>query len=219
MAISSYSELKTGIENYAANTENTSRLDEFIALCENRMWYGHGDKGDPFYSAPLRITGMESTGDLTISAQTAAQPTGFLYARRLYLDISPKQDVDYLAPDRFWQSTEAQLSTTGKPKLFTIESTNFTFAPSPDDTYTGKLLYYAKLTGLSSSNTTNWIITNAPQLYLYGCLLEFYIYTRNDAEIQKYAQLFSGAINSMNNQDRAMKHSGSDISAHPDNTP
>ncbi len=219
MALSTYSELRTAIENYSANTENTARLDEFIALCENRMWYGHGTRGDPLHSEPLRISAMETSGDLSISSQTVAHPTGFLYARRLYLNTDPKADLEYLPPDRFWQSNLARLDTTGQPEIFTNESTNFVFAAAPDATYTGKLLYYAKLTGLSASNTTNWMITNAPAAYLYGCLLEFYLYTRNDAEIQKYAMLFSGAINSLNAVDVALRHSGSDLASHPDETP
>lgn len=219
MAISTYTELLTALENWSANTEHTNRLPEFIALCENRIWYGHGDESDPLHSEPLKISAMEATTDLTIDEQEVAHPTDFLYARRLYLDTIPKVDLTYMPPDRFWQSTQARLDTTGKPELYTNEGTNFVFAWSPDSTYTGKLLYYKKLTGLSPSNDSNWIITNAPAMYLYGSMLEYYLYLRNDTEIQKYALLFSGAVNSINAMDKALRHSGSDISARPDVTP
>lgn len=219
MAITTFSELKTAVENWSANTENTARLGEFIALCENRLWYGHGTEGEPFHSMPLRVTGMETTIDLTISSQTVAHPTGFLYARRLYLNTNPKFDLEYMVPDRFWQSNQARLDTTGRPELFTNEAGNFVFAYTPDSTYTGKLLYYKKLTALSDSNADNWLIINAPAAYLYGTLLEFYLYTRNDNEAQKHAALFAGAVNALNNQDASLKHSGSDLSARVDKTP
>ena len=217
MAINTYSTLLTAVENWSANTTQTDRIEEFVALCENTMWYGQGERGDAIYSEPLRIKQMETSGDLTISTSTVAQPTGYLSSRRLYINSSPIRDVDYYPPDTFWQSWQAQLQTTATPTIYTEEGTNFRFAASPDQTYTGKILYYGKLTALSTSNETNWIIQNAPNIYLYGTLLQFYIYTRNDKETQKYAALYSGSVNALNTQDKTSSHSGSDLSQIPDN--
>lgn len=208
MAITTYSELKTAVQNWAARSDSafTSRLDEFIDLCEDRIHYGSGREGDQYYSEPIRIRGMTTTGDLTISSQTVAQPTGFLEMIRIYLNSDPKNDLDYMPPDRFWASSINTGSTTGKPRCYTIEGTNFVFGPSPDSSYTGKLLYYKKLDALSDSATTNWMITNSPGVYLYGSLLEYALWEHDDQAASKYAALFSGRVNSLVAQDHRSKH-------------
>lgn len=208
MAITNYSTLSTALQNWTARSDSTftSRVDEFIALAEDRIHYGFGNEGEPFYSEPLRVRGMETTGDLTVSSQTVALPTGFLEHRRIYLNTDPKVDLDFMPPDRFWASSQNITNTSGKPSSFTIEGTNIIFGPSPDATYTGKFLYFAKLTGLSSDNATNWLITNSPGTYLYGCLTEAMIWDKNDDEATKYASLFRGRINALNRQDRRSRY-------------
>lgn len=221
MAITDYSSLKTGIQNWTARTDTnfTDRIDDFIDSAENRIFYGFGEPGDRFYSPPLRILAMENTGDLTISSGTAAVPTGWLESIRLYLNTSPKDELEYYPPARFWETTAAASATTGPPKIYTMEGTNFRFAPVPDDSYTGKLSYYKKLDALSGSNTTNWLITNAPMVYLYGSLVEFGIWDMNDQTTSKYFDLYSGMIKSLMSQDRKARNSGAFLRIIADATP
>ena len=217
MAIASYTDLVTSVQNWSAltGTAYTDRIDEIIGLCEQRICYGDETVGND----PLRVRGMEATSDLSISTQSTSLPTGFLESRGLYLNTSVKGAMPYYPPDRFWESVVGAQSTTGQPAIYTIEGDNIVVAPSPDATYTGKLLAYTKPTGLSASNSTNWIITNAPSVYLYGCLLEQAIFDKNDTEIKKQGGLFKGAINSLNTQDRRARYSGSTLTVKTDNTP
>jgi len=218
MALSTYAELKTAIQNYAARSDTafTDRIDDFIDLAEDRIHFG-GE--DAFKTEPLRILGMETSADLSISTQEVAQPTGWLESKRLYINSSPLYDVDYLPPDRFWASDAANSNVTGKPIIYTTEGTNFVFAYSPDSTYTGKLLYYKKLDPLSDSATTNWLITNSPATYLYACLLEYSIWAMDDRQSAKYAALFQSRINGMFRQDNKARHSGSTLRVRVDQTP
>ena len=216
MPLSSYSDLKTAIQNWSTltGTAYTDRADEIIGLCEQRIFYGD----ETLDVEPLQIRAMEGTSDLTISSQTTALPTGFLSSRGLYLNTNTKGSLPFFTPDRFWESVVGAQSTTGEPQIYTIEGDNVIVAPSPDATYTGKLLAYTKLTGLSSGNTTNWIILNAPSVYLYGCLLEQAIFDNNDNEMKKQAGLFAGAINALNRQDKKSRY-GSSLTMKADRTP
>jgi len=217
MALAQYSDLKTAIQNWSTltSTTYTDRVDEIILLCEQRIAYGD----DAIGAEPLRVRAMESTSDLTITTQTTALPTGFLYSRGLYINTNNKVDLEYMVPDRFWSSRAGAQTTAGEPEIYTIEGENIIVAPSPDATYTAKLLAYLKLTGLSTGNTTNWVILNAPSIYLYGCLLEQAIFDNNDMEIKKQASLFTGAINAVNKQDKKARYSGSPLSVRVDSTP
>lgn len=218
MSITTYTELKTALQNWYARSDETftNRVDEFIDLAEDRIHYGAGEPGEPTFTQPLRIRGMETSANLTVSSQTVALPTGFLQERRLYLNTDPKTDLDYFPPDRFWATDAAVPSASGQPSIYTIEGTNIIFGPSPDTSYTGKILYFGKLDALSESATTNWLVTNAPTIYLYACLLEAAIWDRNDEEALKYAGLFRGRINSLVRQDKLSRYGGGSLSMRPD---
>jgi len=48
------------------------------------------------------------------------------------------------------------------------------------------------------ANETNWLLTLAPDVYLYGALLEAAPYTQNDNRIQVWGAGFSSALDSLN---------------------
>jgi hypothetical protein len=84
-------------------------------------------------------------------------------------------------------------SADAKPKFFAREGQTLIFGPYPDSTYTVKGSYYKRLTALSVSNTTNWMITDAPDLLLFAALCEAAPYLQDDGRIviweKKYAQI------------------------------
>jgi hypothetical protein len=66
--------------------------------------------------------------------------------------------------------------TSGIPSIYAIQGAAVITAAS----YTGDLTldYEGTLTGLSSGNTTNWLITYAPQAYLAMC--KSFVYARGE---------------------------------------
>jgi hypothetical protein len=66
--------------------------------------------------------------------------------------------------------------------------------PTPDTGYTGELTYYGKITALSDSNTSNWLLAYAPDLYLYGALLEATPYLKDDERLATWSQLYTNSI-------------------------
>ena len=174
MAITTYAELQTAIQNLFDDTAElaSARVQEHITLAEAMI------------RRELRCREMEDTTDLTISAQTVALPTNFLGVRRLYLNTDPKQRLEYLAPENFWIRYLA--TETGDPEAFTIEGGNFIFGPSPDATYTGKLLFWEWVGALSASNTPT-LFTNHPDLYLYASAMHSADYLEDNGKVLKYA--------------------------------
>ena len=64
-------------------------------------------------------------------------------------------------------------------------------APTPDQSYNFEVLYYERLPPLSSTNQTNWLTRNAPNVMLYGTLLQAMPYLKNDQRVifqQKYTE-------------------------------
>jgi hypothetical protein len=159
MALATYQNVVDAVRDWLARPNDTTlltdtRIDDFIVMAEADIYDG------------LRVRDMETAADLTVSAQTAALPTGYLETRRLYLDGSPLLTVDYMAPSQFW--SEFRVATPGRPRAYTIEGANLVFGPAPDATYTGKHLYYRRFPTLSSA--TNALFTARPNLWVYGAL-------------------------------------------------
>ena len=200
MAISTFAELKTAAANWLDRSDLTDRIPEFIALAEAR------------FNRILRIRDMEtvSTSISTVAGtREYSLPTGFVQMKEFHLTTDPITPLSYITPEmmsRMWAG-----STTGKPMVFTIIADNVRLGPSPDAVYTTSMLYYKTFTALSDDATTNDMLTNNPDVYLYGTLLEAEPFIMNDERVQLWATAFKQAIDDIQNQDNKDRHSGSQL--------
>ena len=62
--------------------------------------------------------------------------------------------------------------------------------PIPDAAYGLSLYYGSGTTGLSSDSDSNWLLTNYPDIYLYGALLQAKEFLM-DEDSTRYQQKFS----------------------------
>ncbi len=200
MAISTYSELQTAAANWLDRSDLTDRIPEFIALAEAR------------FNRILRIRDMETVSTaISTSAGTReySLPTGFVQMKEFHLTTDPLTPLAYITPEmmtRIWAG-----SGQGKPEVFTIIADNVRLGPSPDAVYTTSMLYYKTFTALSDSATTNDMLTNNPDVYLYGTLLEAEPFIMNDQRVQLWATAFKQAIDDIQFQDNKDRHSGSEL--------
>jgi len=197
MSIANYSELNTAVANWLDRDDLTDRIPEFIALCEAR------------FNRLLRIRAMEykQTASTVSGQRNLALPTGFIQMRNLQINASPIVPMQYVTPeiyDRLYGST-----LTGTPQMYTIIADEIQLGPIPGSVLTIEMLFYKKFDALTAAATTNWMITNAPDVYLYGCLLEAEPFIMNDPRVQLWATAFKQAIADIQEQDNKDRHSGS----------
>jgi len=209
MAISNYGELKTAVANWLDRADLTSRIPEFIAMAETSIHYGV--ETGVASSEPLRIRGMETSSDITITTGTGSLPTGFLQARRVYLDGSPVRQLEFISPLEFWKRRGS--SEAGKPAGYTFEGDSLLTLPTTDTSYTVKLLYYKAFTALSGDSDTNWLFTNAPAVYLNMTLYEAWSFIGDEAKAIGFLGRAAGVINSLNSADKMDRFSGSPMRA------
>ena len=196
MAISTYVELQTAVANWLDRDDMSARIPEFIALTEAR------------FNRILRIRAMETEAEQATSAgvRTYSLPTDYRQMRTVHLTTNPITAMSYITPeimDRIWAG-----STQGKPTTYTIKGGNIYVGPAPDIVYTIKFLYYKKIPALTALAPTNDILTDAPDVYLYGSLLEAEPFLQNDARVQLWATAFQQAIADIQEQDEKDRHSG-----------
>jgi hypothetical protein len=198
MAISTFAELKTATANWLDRSDLTDRIPEFIALAEAR------------FNRNLRIRDMETVSTAISTAAGTREydlPTGFVQMREFHLTTDPLTPLAYITPEmmsRIWAG-----STKDKPEVFTIIADKVRLGPNPDAVYTTSMLYYKTFTALSASNTTSEMLTNNPDVYLYGTLLEAEPFLMNDARVPMWLAAFEKAVNDIQNQDNRDRHSGS----------
>ena len=200
MAIGTFAQLKTAAANWLDRSDLTDRIPEFITLAEAR------------FNRILRIRDMETVSTaISTSAGTReySLPTGFVQMKEFHLSTDPLTPLSYITPEmmtRLWAG-----SGQGKPEVFTIIADNVRLGPSPDAVYTTSMLYYTTFTALSDSATTNDMLTNNPDVYLYGTLLEAEPFIMNDERVQLWGMAFKQAIDDIQNQDNKDRHSGSEL--------
>ena len=202
MSISTFAQLKSAVANWLNRSNLVDRIPEFITMATARIHYGSEEP--PFQSDPLRIRAMETSVSATIATQRIQLPTGYLQQRRFYLASDPVRKLDYVTPENFWATWIS--SQSGAPKQFTTEGEELVIGPTPDGSYTGKLLYYKAFTAFSDETDYNWLLLNAPQAYLHGALIEAHLFTRNNDAAQSSHAAFVGVINALNSADKADRY-------------
>lgn len=193
MALSTYTELKTSVASWLHRTDLTSQLDDFIALGEEMIWH------------ELRVKEMEDNDTVTLSTSSryANLPTGTLEIRRIYLSASP---IVHLLPMTTTQIDQYYLTSAGKPKYYAVLGSQIELERTPDSAYDLYVNYYKKLTALSSSNSTNDILTYYPSVYLWACCLAGAIYIKDSAAMAEYKGLFDDAVLMANGQTKKGQH-------------
>jgi hypothetical protein len=99
-------------------------------------------------------------------------------------------------------------SASGKPMYYRISANEIEVYPTPDAEYPIELTYNARIPALSDAAPTNWLLTNNPDVFLYGALLHSAPYLSDDARAQVWGTLFEAAVAAMNAQSEAAKYSG-----------
>lgn len=191
MAITTYSELQDAIAKWLIRTDLTTRIPDFISLCEATM------------QRLLTTADMEVSTTLTTTANSplVALPTGFNGVRRLrILKTNYYDDVQIvtLEPSLYDGTIPAP------PVVASIVGSNLYLKPTPDSAYSLPLDYYAKFTPLSGSSATNWILTNHPDAYLYGSLLQSAPYL-NDSRLSIWREAFQAVIDQINTEDKRIR--------------
>ena len=134
-------------------------------------------------------------------------PGGYLQMKSIFVQGSPEQQLTPVTLEIYnasWMS-----SRTGKPRAYVLDGDAIRFGPVPDATYAVQMSYYRKFPALASAaGGTNWLMTNKPDVYLYGALLEAAIYFRFDDDAQFYFGLYRSVVEGLQTQDVADRYSG-----------
>lgn len=196
MAISTYAELQQAVSDNLARTDLGPFIPDFITMAENRLNYGSESV------SPLRCREMETIVSLVPTSGVCALPSDYLGYTRVSENTSYKRTLNYVTLDQAERSYPDGAS--GLAEKFTIIGTNLYTYPLAQNNI--NLVYYQAIPALSDTNTTNWLLTKAPGVYLRATLMQAADYTKDDGELTKQAQLAASLVAGLNRSDLMGKY-------------
>lgn len=191
MAFSTYTALKAAVADYLARSDLTAAIPDFITLAEAK------------FNRSLRCIQMETRSTTTVNLSNSEPefitlPGDFQTMRRIRLSsVDGKPRLEFLNGTQADEYRYGRDNVTGQPQFFTVMGTELELLPTPDSAYTVEMVYRAYIPALSS-NSTNWLLTLAPDAYLYGALMEAQPYLKDEPRISVWSAGLSSAVDELN---------------------
>jgi hypothetical protein len=203
MALTTYTELKTSLADWLNRSDLTSVIPDFISLAEAQI------------ERQLRTRQMivRANASFAAAAEYGTVPDDFLETKSIKLNTNPITYLSFQTIDAMDQLSNTTYLSSGKPLYFSVVGNQFRLLPIPDGAYTAELVYYSKLTKLSSTVATNFLLTQAPDIYLYGSLLQAAPYLQDDARINVWSSLYAAGLEQLQTADDRGSTSGGAILA------
>ena len=199
MALRTYGELKTAVADWLDRPDLEARMPDLTALARARIHHGRG-RAHAWPSPPLRLRAMEHEAPVALDADgVAALPEGFLGLVRVSDDGGR---LRFVTPGAF----------RGAHGVYTVEGTSIRGAP-------GAVLQvrcYRPFPALAADGDSDWLLAHAPEVHLYGVLLESAPYLRSDERLAMWATLYNGAIDGLMAADRAAARPAEGLAVGPE---
>lgn len=193
MSISNYSELQTAVANWLHRDDLSARVPEFIQM------------GEGVLNRKLRTVDMETRATTTTgtTSRFLALPTGFVEMHSMWIQ-DPAQEILYLAPRKLREYVASE-TDTGTPTNFTIKD-EIEFNCIPVSAYTLEQHYFKQYD--LATDTTNWLLTNHPELYLHACLATAALFARDMELYSTMAGLRDQGISEVNHLESRKRGGG-----------
>tara|TARA_R110000803_G_scaffold49672_2_gene103340 strand:+ start:5949 stop:6575 length:627 start_codon:yes stop_codon:yes gene_type:complete len=184
--ITNYSELQAEVINWLHRPEQTGNVTSWIALAENQ------------FNRIIRTVDMETRSQATADNEFLGLPTDWMEIRELHIVDSTNYPLKYYTPQAF--TYESRLGATGDPQIYTIVDDQIRLFPAPSatSTFNFEITYLQRIPALSDTNTTNWLLDDNADVYLYGALVRAEPFLINDNRVPMWKAMLAESINELN---------------------
>ena len=190
-----YSDLTDNVRNYTETSTSVlsdTIIQPFIESIEDKIRR----------TVDLNYYRKYDTATLTVNNPYLPLPSDWEATRYVQL-IDGSNDRTYLIQKdiSFMNEYAPDSTATGAatPKFYAMwdQDTHY-LAPTPNAALTVELAYTYKPPGLTSTNTSTWLSQNAPNVLLYGCILEALGYLKGPADmIQYYDKMYNQSVQAL----------------------
>lgn len=195
MALDSYLNLQASVADWLDREDLAARIPDFVALAESRI------------ANRLRVSDMETVATATLTDGAVTLPADFIEARRIISSATGAYNtpLEFISPVHAGETYPS--SAAGVPVHFTISGGVLTTYPN-GGTGTVTMIYYARPPALAIWQA-NWLLTKAPDVYLYATLTEGASFQGDDVQMQKWLTLFEASVNALQAADQRSRYANS----------
>jgi hypothetical protein len=186
----SYATLSANIAEYLHRTDLTTGLiSTFVKLAEAKI---NKVLRVRQMETALASTAINATNEIALPATWVA--TKVLWADGYEMTPLKPQSLEYIIA-RDYQS--------GPPVFYAVKNASWFF----DGSGNVSGVYYAGVPSLET-NSTNWLETASPDVYLFGALGEAALWSQDDQRMALYATRFDATINELQRNDQRDRLTG-----------
>ena len=187
-----YDSLVEDIQVYAERTDSPfiDQIPRFIMMTENRL------------ASEVRGLGFLRVVSTTLSGPQLAKPSRWRETKSFSVTVGG--EMTFLQ-SRGYQYCRAFNPTgvTGTPRYYSDEDYEHWFiAPTPAANTVAEIQYHERPEPLSSTQQVNWTSQYAPQLLLYGTLLEAQPFLKLPERIPEFQALYDRALAMLAKEDQ-----------------
>jgi hypothetical protein len=208
--VTDYGTLKQAVMDWLARADLAPYVDQLVQFAEVEIY------NDP----ELRLRQMEVPFEGFVDCEGKMMlPPRYLELKHAYLDRSPRIFLERAEPEYIYETYGTRYAGNmpssdsgfaygeGIPKFIAREGDSFIFGPYPVEPMTVKGIYLRRFNELVNDTDTNWILTNHPDLFLYGTLRQAEPFIKNDSRLMMWDKMYQGARQRIRGSDRRERFS------------
>lgn len=189
MTVETFSELSTEIAAWLDRDDLTDRIPTFIRMVEARL------------NRLLDDPNMEVAATVAASGPITTLPSDF--GSLVSISTSNADRLQLMGPVEF---AGLDRTLSGSPRYYTITGTGVSFAPDNSSAIIS-IVYRRNIPALTAANPTNWLLTRAPDVYLYGALMQAEGFETDDSRVSGWKAFYDEAVDELR-ADGAMRKWG-----------
>lgn len=198
--LSNYAELKATIADFLNRADLTAAIPTFITLAEAK------------FNRDLRTRQQEKRAYATLDSQFIQLPPDWAEGKNLQINASPVRVLEFVTTDQADRIRARRYGDTFAD-AYTIIGSQLEVVPVVAADTEIEMAYYAKIPALTDDAPTNWLLTEWPDLYLYGALIHAAPYLREDDRIVTWKGMADQLTEEIRMSDERARHSGGPLRA------
>jgi len=195
--ITNYATLQSAIADYLNRQDLTAQIPMFIQFAEADI------------NSRLRCREMIKRATATSAAEFVGLPVDWLEGINLQI-VGGKSPLRYVTLDEADRLKKAQVYT--QVGAYSLMDGAIELIPDPANNVEIEMVYYGAVPSVITSNT-NWLLTKAPDVYLYGALTHAAPFLLDDQRLPVFSSIYLQRVETLNGESQKSLHSGSPLVA------
>lgn len=192
VAITDYASLMLDAAEYSGRDNIAHVFPRYVGMAEVKL------------NRALRVADMEVVGTVTITNGDGTLPADLMEVR----EFRSPTNIPIRAMS-LQQLTNAYRDQSGIPKGYAVVGSTVKVRPIASGDC--QVTYYGKIPALTPSSPTNWLLTKAPDVYLYAVIAEITIASQDVAKTQAAMQFLGLALQGLQIEDERRRWGNSQV--------